>query len=66
MLDGNFKLMQKHFKRPFKCVVLLRNLMDVLASYMQWYTENLDAFPNRLKSISNQRFEGSGVCANDF
>ena len=48
MLDGNFKLMQKHFKRPFKCIVLLRDLMDVLASYMQWYTENPSAFPNRL------------------
>ena len=47
MLDGNFKLMQKHFKRPFKCVVILRDLMDVLASYMRWYTENPDAFPNR-------------------
>ena len=47
MPPGNFALMQKHFKRPFKCIVLLRNLMDVLASYMQWYTENPDAFPNR-------------------
>ena len=44
---GNFQLMQKHFKRPFKCIVLLRDLMDVLASYMQWYTENPDAFPNK-------------------
>jgi len=47
MTPGNFQLMQKHFKRPFKCIVLLRDLMDVLASYMQWYTENPDAFPNR-------------------
>ena len=47
MTPGNFSLMQKHFKRPFKCIVLLRNLMDVLASYMQWYTETPDAFPNR-------------------
>ena len=47
MTLGNFLLMQKHFKRPFKCIVLLRDLMDVLASYMQWYTENPDAFPNR-------------------
>ena len=39
--------MQKHFKKPFKCVVLLRDLMDVLASYMQWYTENPNAFPNK-------------------
>jgi len=47
MTTGNFQLMQKHFKRPFKCIVLLRDLMDVLASYMQWYTENPSAFPNR-------------------
>jgi len=44
---SNFQLVQKHFKRPFKCIILLRNLMDVLASYMQWYTKNPDAFPNR-------------------
>ena len=47
MTIGNFYLMQKHFKRPFKCIVLLRDLMDVLASYMQWYTENPDSFVNR-------------------
>ena len=47
MTPGNFALMQKHFKRPFKCIVLLRDVMDVLASYMKWYTENPDAFPNR-------------------
>ena len=43
----NLELMNKHFKHGFKCIVLLRDLMDVLASYMQWYTENPDAFPNR-------------------
>ena len=47
MTKGNFALMQKHFKRPFKCIILLRDLMDVLASYMKWYTENPDAFVNR-------------------
>ena len=47
MTKGNFELMQKHFKRPFKCIVILRDVMDVLASYMKWYTENPDAFPNR-------------------
>ena len=47
MTPGNFQLMQKHFKRPFKCIILVRDLMDVLASYMQWYTENPDAFPNK-------------------
>ena len=47
MTKGNFALMQKHFKKPFKCVVLIRDLMDVLASYMKWYSENSDAFVNR-------------------
>ena len=47
MTPANFQLMKKHFKRPFKCIVLLRDLMDVLASYMQWYTKNPDAFVNR-------------------
>ena len=37
----------KTFKANFKCIVLLRDLMDVLASYMQWYTENPSAFPNK-------------------
>jgi len=45
---GNFELMQKHFKPGFKCFVLLRDLMDVFASYMQWYTENPDSFVNKL------------------
>ncbi len=44
---GNFELMKVHFKRPFKCIVLIRDLMEVLASYMKWYTENPDAFVNR-------------------
>tara|TARA_R100001377_G_scaffold72581_1_gene48426 strand:+ start:1821 stop:2606 length:786 start_codon:yes stop_codon:yes gene_type:complete len=47
MLTGNLELMQKHFKYDFKCIILLRDLIDVLASYMQWYTENPNAFPNK-------------------
>jgi sulfotransferase len=47
MTPGNLMLMQKHYKRPFKCIVILRDLMDVLASYMKWYKNNPDAFPNR-------------------
>ena len=48
MTKDNFALMQKHFKCSFRCIVLVRDLMDVLASYMQWYTKNSDAFINRL------------------
>ena len=44
---GNFELMQKHFKPGFKCIVLLRDLMEVFASYMKWYTENPNSFVNK-------------------
>ena len=52
---GNFELMRKHFKKPFKCIVLLRDLMDVLASYMQWYTENPDSFVSGYGSTDEEK-----------
>ena len=55
MTAGNFGLMQKHFKGTFKCIVLLRDLMDVLASYMKWYTENPDAFVNKFGSNDEEK-----------
>ena len=47
MTSSNLALMQKHYKRPFKCIVLLRDLMDVLASYIKWFENEPTAFPNR-------------------
>ena len=52
---GNFELIKKHYKRSFKCIVLLRDLIDVLASYMKWYTENPDAFPNRFAKTDEDK-----------
>ena len=64
MTKENFSLMQKHFKRPFKCIVLLRDVMDVLASYMKWYTENPDSFINRF-NLKNDDEKLSKVMSND-
>jgi len=55
MTKGNFYLMQKHFKGSFKCIVLLRDLIDVLASYMKWYSENPDAFVNKHGSTDEEK-----------
>ena len=54
-IPANLELMQKHFKHGFKCIVLLRDLMDVLASYMQWYTENPDAFINKYGDTTDEQ-----------
>jgi hypothetical protein len=52
---GNFELMQKHFKPGFKCIVLLRDLMEVFASYMKWYTENPDSFVNKFGKTDEEK-----------
>ena len=44
---GNLKVMQKHFKQPIRCVVLVRDLLDVLASYIKWFETEPTAFPNK-------------------
>ena len=55
MTEANFQLMQKHFKLGFKCIILLRDLMDVLASYMQWYTENPNSFVNKFNLETDEQ-----------
>ncbi len=52
---GNFELMQKHFIPGFKCIVLLRDLMDVFASYMKWDSENPDSFVNKLGKTDEEK-----------
>ena len=52
---GNFELMQKHFKTGFKCIVLLRDLMEVFASYIKWYTENPNSFVNKLGKTDEEK-----------
>ena len=71
MTPGNFELIKKHYKRPFKVIVLLRDLMDVLASLMKWYTENPNAFPNRFNlNTDEEKFSAimneNGVVAKEL
>ena len=44
---GNFRVMQKHFKQPIRCIVLVRDLLDVLASYIKWFETEPSAFINK-------------------
>ena len=55
LTEGNKILIDNYFKHSYKCVVLLRDLMDVLASYIKWYTENPDAFPNKFGSNDEEK-----------
>ena len=44
---GNFNLMQKHFGNRFKVIVLVRDLLDVLASFVKWFENEPTAYPNK-------------------
>ena len=52
--SGNLKVMQKHFKKPIRCIVLVRDLLDVLASYIKWFETEPTAFLNQLKTIDEK------------
>ena len=51
---GNLRVMQKHFKQPIRCVVLVRDVLDVLASYIKWFENEPTAFPNQYKTIDEK------------
>jgi len=47
MTPGNLMLIKKHLNQPFKCIIIWRDLMDVLASYIKWFENEPSAFPNK-------------------
>ena len=51
---GNLKVMQKHFKQPLRCIVLVRDVLDVLASYIKWFENEPSAFPNQYTTLDEK------------
>jgi hypothetical protein len=47
MTDGNLMLLKKHLDQPVKCIILWRDLLDVLASYIKWFENEPTAYPNQ-------------------
>jgi len=47
MTPGNLMLIKQHLSQPIKCIILWRDLLDVLASYIKWFENEPSAFPNK-------------------
>jgi sulfotransferase len=45
---GNMNVMEQHFGNRFKVIVLVRDLLDVLASFVKWFENEPTAYPNKL------------------
>ena len=51
---SNLMVMKKHFKQPIRCVVLVRDVLDVLASYIKWFETEPTSFLNQYKTIEDK------------
>ena len=51
---GNLMVMQKHFKQPIRCIVLVRDVLDVLASYIKWFETESTSFLNKYKTLEEK------------
>ena len=63
---GNLKVMQKHFKQPIRCIVLVRDLLNVLASYIKWFENEPTSFFNQYKTLDEKLsiiMDGNGAVA---
>jgi len=52
--SANLMVMKKHFKKPIRCIVLVRDLLDVLASYIKWFENEPSAFPNQYTTLDEK------------
>ena len=51
---SNLMVMRKHFKKPIRCIVLVRDLLDVLASYIKWFETEPTSFLNQYKTLDEK------------
>ena len=67
---GNMNVMEQHFGNRFKVIVLLRDLMDVLASFIKWFENEPTAYPNQYgKNIEEKLWvlmQDNGVIAKEL
>ena len=51
---GNLRVMQKHFRQSIRCIVLVRDLLDVFASYIKWFETEPTSFLNKYKTLDEK------------
>ena len=54
---GNLNLMKQHFNQPIKCVVILRDLLDVVASWIKYAVKNPNNFIRKQTKTIDEALE---------
>ena len=55
MTKGNLALVSQCLQQPIKCIILWRDLLDVLASFIKWFEEEPTAFPNKFGTTIEEK-----------
>lgn len=55
--EKNFELVTKYVNPHFKCVVLIRDLFDVFASYLKWADKSANCYLNESKEPIENKIE---------
>jgi sulfotransferase len=67
---GNMNIMKQYFGNRFKVIILVRDLMDVLASFIKWFENEPTAYPNQYgKNIEEKLWvlmQDNGVIAKEL
>ena len=70
MTPGNLMLMKQHLSQPIKCIVIWRDLLDVLASFIKWFENEPTAYPNRYGGTIEEKvwalMQNDGIIAKDL
>jgi sulfotransferase len=54
-IPNNLKFLQHYVNPKPKIIVLVRDVLEILASFIEWANNNYDAFPNRIGAMNTEK-----------
>ena len=70
MIPANLNIIKKYLNQPIKIIVIWRDLLDVLASFIKWFENEPTAYPNRYGGTIEEKvwalMQNDGIIAKDL
>ena len=70
MIPGNLNVVKKYLNQPIKVIIIWRDLLDVIASFIKWFENEPTAYPNRYGKTIEEKIwylmKNDGIIAKDL
>ena len=70
MIPGNLNVVKKYLNQPIKVIIIWRDLLDVIASFIKWFENEPTAYPNRYGGTIEEKvwalMQNDGIIAKDL